>query len=134
MKGQPGQSFKMETVLDISFKSNLRNKSRLDISPGDVEKMTLKCEICDKSFTNQIRLAKHIGAIHERNEAFKCDICDNSYSQKGSMTRHVASVHEGKKPFQCYICDYSFTQKGGMKLHVLSVHEGKKPFKCDICM
>ena len=70
-------------------------------------------------------------SAHERKKEIKCQSCDKIFSEKGSMNRHVASVHEGMKPFKCEFCDKSFSQKGNSIKHVASVHEGKKPLTCE---
>ena len=62
------------------------------------EKETFRCEMCDKSFINRQKLAKHIGGVHDRKKPFKCDICDYRCSLKSEMNIHITSVHEGIKP------------------------------------
>ena len=37
---------------------------------------TFECEICDKTFTNETRLAQHISAIHEWKKPIKYGISD----------------------------------------------------------
>ena len=54
----------------------------------------------------------------------KCDICNKSFTQKSNLRQHVASVHEGKT-FKCDFCSSNFTEKGGLKRHIKSVHEEK---------
>ena len=81
----------METVLEKSYKSNFKKKSRLDthISSGHEGGKIFGCEIFGKSFTSQNALVKHTGAIHEGKKPFKCDICDYRCSQKGDMTHQL---------------------------------------------
>ena len=46
-----------------------------------------------------------------------CNVCDKSFSQNVGMKGHIASVHQGKKPFKCEVCARDFTEKQKSKNH-----------------
>ena len=71
--------------------------------------------------------------MDEKRKSLKCMICDASFTGKSSLKTHIASVHEEKKPFKCIICDDSFAESGKLKTHNASVHENNKPHKYIIC-
>ena len=39
--------------------------------------------------------------VHEGKNAFQCEVCDKRFSQNSTMNRHIASIHEGIKAFKC---------------------------------
>ena len=39
--------------------------------------------------------------VHDNRKTIKCDICDYTFSLMGTLKRHITSVHEKKKSFKC---------------------------------
>ena len=74
------------------------------------EKKQEKCEICDATFALKQHLKGHISTVHERKRVFKCNICDKSFTQN-CVRNHIAMVHEKVKPFKCDVCDLTFSIK-----------------------
>ena len=96
--------------------------------------MAVECEFCENVSSCNMDLKRHIASVHEdKKKDFKCDICDKSFSQEAIMNIHMKSVHGGLKAFKCKICEKGFSLKTDMNRHISSVHEGKKPFICMIC-
>ena len=59
------------------------------------------------------------------NVKIKCDECDKHYSNKDSLLRHVRAIHKGLK-WNCDSCEKTFTQQGNLKVHVDSYHRLQK--------
>jgi uncharacterized C2H2 Zn-finger protein len=90
-----------------------------------------RCDHCDKAFSENSKLQRHINATHKKIKRFACDLCDYSSYYKTNLNKHSKAVHLGKnkKPepreFKCDHCDKAYTQKWILVQHVNTVH--KKP-------
>ena len=82
-----------------------------------------KCPSCDKHFTHQNSVSRHISAVHEGKKPYVCEICGASFSQNKNLAVHVAAKHEGKKPFQCELCGVSYREKRCLQRHSLRMHK-----------
>ena len=89
--------------------------------------------MCDKSFTQKVDLAKHIGAVHYKLKPFSCTLCDKSFSRKDPLTRHIDAVHRKLKPFSCTLCNKSFCRNELLTQHVDAVHYKQKDYSCSFC-
>ena len=92
-----------------------------------------QCKKCDKSFSREEGLNRHL-SVHDKNrKKYKCSICDYPFTSPQSRDTHISSIHGGKKPFLCSQCSFSSALQGPLKNHIKSVHEGKRPYSCDQC-
>ena len=89
-----------------------------------------ECEPCQKTFTHQSKLSRHIQSMHEGIK-YACDECDYQATQQAHLTIHIQSKHEGVK-YGCNQCDYQATHQSNLKKHIQSKHEGVK-YACDQC-
>ena len=64
---------------------------------------------CDKQFTEQGCLKRHIESIHE-GVKYPCNQCDKQFTEQGNLTKHVQAKHEGVK-YACNQCDKQFTHQ-----------------------
>ena len=51
-------------------------------------KSECKCEICGKTFSQNITLKGHIKSIHQKIKDEKCDICGKIFALKRSLWKH----------------------------------------------
>ena len=82
----------------------------------NIESNSKQCQICDKVFkTSNIQWhIKNIHA--ERPEKIlKCNICNKAYSNPRELGKHTNSIHDNKKPLKCGSCSRSFSQAGNLK-------------------
>ena len=82
-----------------------------------------KCPFCDKHFTFQNSVSRHISAVHERKKPYVCEICGASFSQHKNLAVHVRAKHEESKPFQCELCGASYAEKRCLQRHSLRKHK-----------
>ena len=86
--------------------------------------------ICGTEFNLEADLTKHM-LIHSEDRPFICGICGKSFVRKDSLTKHMA-IHIGNKPHRCEYCCKSFTEKCNLVLHNV-IHTGEKPHRCLTC-
>ena len=64
---------------------------------------SLKCELCDKSFTRKATLNYHI-KTHKKEKAYKCELCGKNFALKSYLIQHFKVIHPEKKPIKCEQC------------------------------
>ena len=78
------------------------------------------CEICQKSFTTNSNLLRHITLTHGKSGSnYSCERCHESFTNRRHLIRHAATVH---KDIKCNICDKGFSSPWHLKRHNASVH------------
>ena len=75
-----------------------------------------ECNLCNKLFSNQSNLRKHIRSVHEKMK-FTCEICGKEVSRKDKLQRHKLSVHSKSSEFKCTVCERKFIQKDNLLAH-----------------
>ncbi|QDS72211.1 hypothetical protein FKW77_005331 [Venturia effusa] len=90
---------------------------------------------CDKTFTRDSHLARHVTSAHTNIRNFSCtwEGCGKAYATGQRMRNHYAS-HEKYKDFTCteYApCKEVFRKKATLQAHIATVHLGAKPFPCE---
>ena len=56
--------------------------------------------------------------IHEEKKVFSCGICQKTYSDNKGVKRHIETFHEGKKNqknHKCEVCDHCFSSSRDLK-------------------
>ena len=120
----------------IFIRDNSTNAPLSDVRAGDnpskasVSDKQYKCPQCEKSFSGQSSLSRHI-KTHSNEKPFKCEPCNKVFSRLSSLKRHQGS-HSGERPFKCTVCGWTFLQNSDLKIHERT-HTGEKPFPCDRC-
>ena len=57
-----------------------------------------------------------------------CPICNKGFTAERNIKRHIQVVHEGHKPFHCAPCQHNFGSKQELMRHNIIVHERKNNF------
>ena len=78
------------------------------------------CQFCNKSFTTETSLKRHI-LIHENRKPFSCKVCEKGFRQKSALMAHER-VHTGMR-FECLQCNKKFITKSLMKKHLNLSHK-----------
>ena len=113
------------------------------------------CDICDREFTSEYYLNRHI-VIHDESKQFNCELCGKNfvyvkqfekhksdsnchrsctqcgktYAKSDALRNHMR-IHTGDL-FTCDICDKGFTSKTHLKQHI-EIHGDNKQFSCELC-
>ena len=87
---------------DIKLENNLEEQNLVPLK-FESKSQNHKCTTCDKMFTSQSSLNRHIKSIHEVVKKFTCDKCNRDFGQNADFIRHMKSVHEGSEFSQLLI-------------------------------
>lgn len=65
-----------------------------------------QCSVCPKSFLTTSKLSNHM--LEHDQVSIKCEICHASYSNQDQLTRHVENQHSEGSELTCKICYKTF--------------------------
>ena len=88
------------------------------------------CDKCDKQFSNQFSLDRHLKSVHE-GVKYPCDQCNHKATLKDSLQKHIKAIHDGVK-YPCLQCSYKASFQSDLLIHQKSVHKGVK-YPCGKC-
>ncbi|KAJ8311931.1 hypothetical protein KUTeg_010538 [Tegillarca granosa] len=92
-------------------------------------KNPFKCEFCDKSFSQEPYLNKHL-YIHMKDKPFKCKECGKQFASKSNYTIHE-KTHSGVS-YPCDVCGKVFKADERLKAHK-KIHTAILPYVCKVC-
>ena len=98
-----------------------------------LQSLTLKCDICQRSFRSRSLLEEHLTNVHNETKFIydMCRICTKTVKAQSypifvsllGLTQHVVKYHQYNGAFYaCDMCSMSFCQETGMKLHMHFTH------------
>ena len=99
------------------------------------EENQIQCMFCDKPFSTDSNLKRHVKSAHEVEKKLKCERCDYSTYRKDNLERHLIMAHtdstEGRL-FECELCGINMKRKDNLKEHT-KICTGKKKYMCEKC-
>jgi len=57
----------------------------------------IKCDICDKKFSNQEKFMQHQQVVHNKDLPYDCKECNQFFSSMEDMRTHLQRHHSYKK-------------------------------------
>lgn len=92
------------------------------------------CEVCGKTFKNELYKDLHVDRVHKKLGKVYCPKCDvrlMSYHQK---LKHLVEVH-GESPLQlnCNYCEKVFESRRYLTLHLRKYHIKDYRYECEYC-
>ncbi|XP_077143541.1 putative transcription factor Ovo-like 1 [Ranitomeya variabilis] len=95
--------------------------SEMRLSPQqDEQKVLFHCTLCDKSFSYQRMLNRHM-KCHSEVKRHRCEHCGKGFNDTFDLKRHVRT-HTGVRPYKCHLCDKAFTQRCSLESHLKKIH------------
>lgn len=120
------RSFKCETcqaTFSIHAEYNKHTKTH--------GKNRFQCLVCNRWFGKRYLLNAH-QKTHSGNKPFECNICQKRYTNQSNLDRHVRVFHKKERLHTCTTCRKTFAQLSTLRLHQ-SVHVAVREFACDLC-
>ena len=88
---------------------------------------------CDKTFTCERSMQKHVAAIHQQT-MISCPVagCTFASGWREGVKKHVRAIHAKEKPFTCSAsgCHFTSSWSESLRLHMVAAHTKEKPFAC----
>ncbi|CAL8128397.1 unnamed protein product [Orchesella dallaii] len=85
-----------------------------------------KCQFCEKSFSRQHELTKHVDKVHKGiDPKVICEICGKLFADKNCLRVHER-YHKDEKRYACHLCDKRFHLRGELKKHLWGFHGKSK--------
>ncbi|XP_063545348.1 uncharacterized protein LOC134753391 [Cydia strobilella] len=94
------------------------------------------CSICDKLFTREHRMHRHLNTHMPKVKKVECDYCGVRFYNKNYLTTHIQRKHGRKgQKYVCDLCGLVTTNKPGIVMHIKYGHDADKlkEIICDIC-
>ena len=109
---------KTELQEPIQSKPNIHEKIKNTTENGK----SYFCQECNKSYRNSTGLKLHSDTRHQGITFLcQYKDCDKVYSGQGALKKHIRAFHEGFF-IKCYHCEKSFNDKGNLSRHVKMFH------------
>ncbi|XP_048002936.1 uncharacterized protein LOC125239408 [Leguminivora glycinivorella] len=94
------------------------------------------CKICDRLFTREHRMQKHLTTHMAKVKKVECNYCGVRFYNKNYLTTHIERMHGRKKQkYVCDLCGLVTTNKPSIVMHLKYGHDPDKlkEIVCDIC-
>ncbi|XP_061727668.1 uncharacterized protein LOC133532832 [Cydia pomonella] len=94
------------------------------------------CKICDRLFTREYRMRRHLNTHMVKVKKVQCDYCGVRFYNKNYLSTHIQRKHGRKKQkYVCDLCGLVTTNKPSIVMHIKYGHDPDKlkEIICDIC-
>ena len=102
-----------------------RIKKRKPKSKKESIKGQEDCKQCGKLNTNPGQLNRHL-KTHTGEQSYKCQFCEKSFSINTNLQRHVRSILTKERPYDCQYCGESSQTSGNLRRHIKRNHKDRK--------
>lgn len=77
---------------------------------------------CMLTFYRKDSMKRH-ALTHTLEKPFKCDVCDKTFSRQDYVSKHISHVHKRIFKHRCTLCDYGTRESKRLRIHIRSRHE-----------
>lgn len=120
---RPFQCDTCEETFDAYSKLNEHKKTH--------GKERYQCPTCFRWFQKRYHMKNH-EKIHKGLKSYECDLCQKRYTSQTNLDRHIRVTHHNEKKHHCDLCGKSFSQLAILRQHH-AVHMTERNFECDVC-
>ncbi|XP_039947455.1 zinc finger protein 888-like isoform X1 [Bactrocera tryoni] len=137
---------------DEKFTQHVQKRAHLErYHPMELAKRIVSCTKCEKHFSTETNLQRHIKQQHNevnaemelsdmvtsstpQYEGFMCAHCPRKYRSKYALIKHL-KVHAvmADRPYSCPDCEMHFKHFSELDRHDLQHHATVRPYRCDKC-
>jgi len=90
------------------------------------------CLQCDKCFSTESDLYRHVRAIHKNEKKYKCTECSKEFNDKCQLNKHIL-VHSNGRSYNCKQCQKCFKSRSILREHEKTHLDNRPTFPCTIC-
>ena len=92
------------------------------------------CPYCRAILRTRYSLQKHISVRHFNDKPLQCGQCNKGFSCNADLKRHVLHTHQAQEMVACPVCCKEY-RSGYIARHKQYAHSKHNvPSKCDLCM
>lgn len=92
-----------------------------------------RCQKCDKVFSKNHTLVKHMKIKHGKSQKFNCKFCNYFSYYKVNLERHTFNRHNSEKRVQCQICKKKYKSPYSLYSHRRYFCGDGSFLSCDHC-
>lgn len=92
-----------------------------------------ECSMCDKSYTEERSLTRHVRDDHEQRTKLHCSTCSLKFQTLEGLLKHEAMDHKPGQVYRCPTCGSTFMRPDDLKAHVRQFHDKTAKFLCTKC-
>ena len=63
--------------------------------------------------------------VHENIRQYQCHLCQKVFSSNGVLNKHIQAVHGKFRDFQCQFCKHYYSSKSYLDEHILRLHKNE---------
>ena len=90
-------------------------------TPGKQSESRRWCSECNKHFSRETVLKRHVATMHKGQYPYHCQYCGRGFAATNNLKGHLAK-HTGVKAFKCHICEAAFSYSYMLKSHMRNFH------------
>ena len=90
-------------------------------TPGEQTESKRWCSECNKHFSTETVLKRHVATVHKGQYPYHCRYCGRGFTATNDLKGHLVQ-HTGIKAFACHVCGKQFSYNNTMKAHVKQFH------------
>ena len=95
-------------------------------TPGKQSESRRWCSECNKHFSTETVLKRHVSMMHKGQYPYRCQYCGRGFVSMDNLKRHLIQ-HTGIKAYVCHVCGNDFSYSSTMKAHVKQFHADTAP-------